>query len=152
MAQSIWTPDHNTLMRIFPNLLPKSRKQLSKLFEDFLCLDLRGPNMLQHDNTTVHKTMSWKSCVLAGVEELERPPQNLDLNPTEHLWDELKYQLHMRTSCDTKPLVVFCTIPYSHTSTFRWVASQKTGGWYQQVSFWLAADTMTQSMNQQNCC
>ncbi|MCJ8735508.1 hypothetical protein PDJAM_G00247820 [Pangasius djambal] len=56
-----------------------------------------GPNLLQHDDAPVHKASSMKTwCVKAGVEELECPAQSPDLNPTEHLWDELEHRLHPR--------------------------------------------------------
>ncbi|MCI4392256.1 hypothetical protein PGIGA_G00143960, partial [Pangasianodon gigas] len=35
-------------------------------------------------------------CVKVGVEELECPAQSPDLNPTEHLWDELEHRLNPR--------------------------------------------------------
>ncbi|KAL7857365.1 hypothetical protein SRHO_G00162640 [Serrasalmus rhombeus] len=36
-----------------------------------------------------------------GVEELDWPAQSSDLNPTEHLWDELERRLRARPSCPT---------------------------------------------------
>lgn len=42
------------------------------------------PNMLQHDRKQ--------------VEQLECPTQNPDLNPNEHLQDELELQMHPRPS------------------------------------------------------
>ncbi|MCJ8734516.1 hypothetical protein PDJAM_G00236560 [Pangasius djambal] len=58
---------------------------------------ITGPNLLQHDDAPVHKTSSMKAwCVKVGVEELECPAQNPDLNTTEHLWDELEHRLHPR--------------------------------------------------------
>ncbi|MCJ8746632.1 hypothetical protein PDJAM_G00144070 [Pangasius djambal] len=58
----------------------------------FPSLELRGPNLFQHDDAPVHKASSMKTwCVKVGVEELECPSQIPDLNPTEHLWDELEY-------------------------------------------------------------
>ncbi|MCJ8737964.1 hypothetical protein PDJAM_G00030120 [Pangasius djambal] len=50
-----------------------------------------------HDDATVHKASSMKTwCVKVGVEELECPAQSPDLNPTEHLWDELEHRLNPR--------------------------------------------------------
>ncbi|MCJ8743348.1 hypothetical protein PDJAM_G00093060 [Pangasius djambal] len=63
----------------------------------FPSLELRGPNLFQHDDAPVHKASSMKTwCVKVGVEELEGPAQIPDLNPTEHLWDELEHRLHPR--------------------------------------------------------
>ncbi|MCI4389300.1 hypothetical protein PGIGA_G00096420 [Pangasianodon gigas] len=63
----------------------------------FPSLELRGPNLFQHNNAPVHKVSSMKTwCVKVGVEELECPAQSPDLNPTEHLWDELEHQLNPR--------------------------------------------------------
>ena len=40
----------------------------------------------------VHKVRSVQKCFFfeIGVEDLDLPAQNLDLNPIEHLWDELE--------------------------------------------------------------
>jgi transposase len=38
-----------------------------------------------------------------GVEELDLPAQSPELNPIEHLWDELEHQLRAMLNCPTVP-------------------------------------------------
>lgn len=45
----------------------------------------------------LHKTRPIKKwCSRFGVEELARPAQSSDLNPVQHLWDELEHRLQNR--------------------------------------------------------
>ncbi|XP_058267614.1 uncharacterized protein arl15b isoform X2 [Hemibagrus wyckioides] len=57
------------------------------------------PFLFQHDCTPVTKARSIKTWMSEfGVEELDCPAQSPDLNPIEHLWDELEWRLPARPS------------------------------------------------------
>ena len=56
-----------------------------------------GPFLFQHDNAPVHKVRSIKKWfVEIAVEEFDWPAQSPDLNPFEHLWNELEGRLRAR--------------------------------------------------------
>lgn len=66
------------------------------LFKDFYSLELGGPNMFQHDSFPVHKVKSMRKWFArAGVDKHECPAQSPDLNPNEHLLEQLE--------CDCTP-------------------------------------------------
>ena len=61
-----------------------------------------GSFLFQHDNAPVHKARSIQEWfVESGVEELDWPAQNPDLNPIEHLWNELQCRLRARPNRPT---------------------------------------------------
>ncbi|KAL6466679.1 hypothetical protein MHYP_G00244830 [Metynnis hypsauchen] len=56
-----------------------------------------GPFLFQHHCAPVHKARSIKTWMSEfSVEELDWPAQSPDLNPMEHLWDELEQRLRER--------------------------------------------------------
>jgi len=61
-----------------------------------------GPFLFQHDFAPVHKARSIKTWMSEfGVEELDWPAKRPDLNPIEHLGDELERRLWARPSRPT---------------------------------------------------
>ena len=53
-----------------------------------------GPFLVQHDNAPMHKVRFIQKCFFEiGVEQLDWPAQSPDLNPIEHIWDELEHRL-----------------------------------------------------------
>ena len=65
-----------------------------------------GPFLFQHDHAPEQKAMSIQKWVIEiGVEELDWPAQSPDLNPIEHLWDELERRLRARPNRPTSVLL-----------------------------------------------
>ena len=61
-----------------------------------------GPFLFQYDNAPMYKARSiQKWFVEIGVEELDWAAQSPNLNPIEHLWDELECQPRARTNRPT---------------------------------------------------
>jgi hypothetical protein len=103
-----------------------------------LCGNSLGKAVFQFDHVPVYKARSiQKWFVEIGVEELDWPAESPDLNPTEHLWDELESLLrampNLPTSVPdlTNALVAeWKQVPSAMFPTFGGKSSQKSGGCY----------------------
>ncbi|XP_047015899.1 uncharacterized protein LOC124628872 isoform X4 [Ictalurus punctatus] len=81
-------------------------RTISRMLQENRIIRKQWNRLSQHDQAPVHKASSMKtSFAMVGVEELECPEQSPDLNPTEHLWDELERRLHPRPTHPTNALV-----------------------------------------------
>jgi hypothetical protein len=67
--------------------------------------------LYQHDNAPCHKARSVTEWFVDNkVQEMDCPTQSPDLNPTEHLWDELERQLRYRSQCPTSLIALATTL------------------------------------------
>jgi hypothetical protein len=58
--------------------------------------------LYQHDSAPCHKSGSIREWYADNnIPEMDWPAQRPDLNPTEHLWDELEHRLCSRPQCPT---------------------------------------------------
>jgi hypothetical protein len=81
--------------------------------------------LYQHDNAPCHKSVSLKEWFVDNnVTEMDRPAQSPDLNPTEHLWDELECRFTSRPKCPTSLTGLATTLqdglPFCQRSSDTW--------------------------------
>ncbi|CDQ92928.1 unnamed protein product [Oncorhynchus mykiss] len=97
---------------------------------------MERPNVFRHDNAPVHKARSIQKWIIEiGVKELDWPAQSPDLNPIEHLWDELECGLRARpnrpTSVPDLTNALVAEWKQVPSAMFQHlVESQKSGGCY----------------------
>lgn len=71
----------------------------------------RGRYVFHHDNKSVHTAhviKQWFGDM--GVQEFDWPAQSPDINPIEHLWDELKHRLRARPQRPTTKTELFAVL------------------------------------------
>ncbi|XP_053098340.1 cyanocobalamin reductase / alkylcobalamin dealkylase isoform X2 [Pangasianodon hypophthalmus] len=106
------TFDYELLPNRKPKFLAQTAAHVAGAARYYQPSDIQDPPWgNKHDDAPVHKASSMKTwCVKVGVEELECPAQSPDLNPTEHLWDELEHRLNPRPPHQHQRCLEFASI------------------------------------------